>query len=65
MMGLKRRTVVEWMRCQSKFKIMWNSKADRFQIRDVVNNIAVGEFMAWDDAAEFTFDMVHGCSDDG
>jgi hypothetical protein len=43
---------------------MWNSKADRFQIRDTVNNIAVGEFMEYDDAAEFCFDMAHGCEDD-
>jgi hypothetical protein len=64
MMGLKRRTVIEWIRCQSKFTVMWNSKADRFQIRDTVNNVAVGGFREYDDAAEFCFDMAHGCCDE-
>jgi hypothetical protein len=38
---------------------MWNSPADRFEIRDTVNNIAVGAFTTWDDAAEHCFDLSH------
>jgi hypothetical protein len=38
---------------------MFNSHADRFQIRDVVNNVAMNEFMTWDDAAEWAFDFKH------
>ncbi|MBW2645189.1 MAG: hypothetical protein JRE23_03235 [Deltaproteobacteria bacterium] len=55
MMGNRRRTVVEWFRVQGKFKIMWNSAADLFQIRDVINNLAVGGFNTWDDAAEWCY----------
>ena len=59
MMGLRRRTIIEWFRCQSKYTVMFNGPADRFQIRDVANNIAVGEFMEHDDAVEYCFDLVH------
>ena len=59
MMGLRRRTVIEWFRCQSKYTVMFNSRADRFQIRDTVNHIAVGEFMDHDDAVEWVFDFVY------
>ena len=59
MVGLRRRTVVEWFRCQSKFKVMWNSDANRFHLRDVKNNIAVGEFWDSDGAMEFAFDLAH------
>jgi hypothetical protein len=38
---------------------MWSFKASRFQIRDIENDIALGEFMEWDDAAEWVFDLTH------
>jgi hypothetical protein len=60
MMGLRRRTVIEWFKCQSKFSVMWDFRSERFQIRDIVNKIAIGEFMEWDDAAEWVFDLAHG-----
>jgi hypothetical protein len=37
---------------------MWNFKADRFQIRDIKNDIAIGEFTEWDDAAEWLFNLM-------
>jgi len=65
MYGLRRRTVVEWLRSQSKFKVMFNCNTDLFQIRDVVNNIGVGGFQTWDDAAEWCFDFTHDRLTDG
>jgi hypothetical protein len=38
---------------------MWNCLVSRFQIRDIKNGIAIGEFMDWDDAAEWVFDLAH------
>jgi hypothetical protein len=59
MIGLKRRTVVEWFRVQSKWKVMYNGNVGLFQLRDMVNNISVGAFNEHDDAVEFAFDLVH------
>jgi len=55
MMGNRRRTVVEWFRVQAKFRVMYNSSADLFQIRDVVKNLAVGGFTSWDEAVEWCY----------
>jgi hypothetical protein len=59
MSGNRRRTVVEWFRVQAKFKIMFNCHSDLFQIRDMVNDLAVGGFTTWDDAAEWCYNFVH------
>jgi hypothetical protein len=42
---------------------MWNSKASYFQVRDTENNVGVGNFDTWDDAAEFCFDLAHDTSE--
>jgi hypothetical protein len=34
---------------------MYNSHHDLFQIRDVINNLAVGGFKTWDDAIEWCY----------
>jgi hypothetical protein len=44
---------------------MYNPHHDLFQIRDVVNNIAVGGFKTWDGAAEWCFDFTHNKLDVG
>ena len=59
MIGLRRRTVIEWYRAQSKFKAMFDIKKDQFSVRDVKNNIKLGAFTNWDDAIEFAFDFAH------
>jgi hypothetical protein len=59
MTGLRRRTVVEWFRCQSKFTVMFNCDTDRFHLRDKINNVSVGEFMDHDEAVEWCFNLAH------
>jgi hypothetical protein len=63
MIGLRRRTVTGWFRCQSKFTVMFDSGRDRFCIRDVKNNISIGAFTTWDDALEWVFNMDHDTLD--
>jgi hypothetical protein len=57
MMGSRRREVTSWYFDQKKFKIMFSSHADAFQVRDVINEIAVGNFDAWEQAAEYAWDL--------
>ena len=55
----KRQMMWNWMSCQLKYKVMFNPHGDCFQLRDRVNNIAVGYFDTHDDAVEFAYDLCH------
>jgi hypothetical protein len=57
MMGSRRREVTKWFGSQCKYTVMYNSHNDRFCIRDIKNHVAVGEFMTFDDATEYCFDL--------
>ena len=59
MTEIPRSRVWFWYKHQPKYRVMFNSKTDRFVVRDKQNSILVDEFMDMDTAVEFCYRLAH------